>query len=142
MAQPLVIQIVRDPAYTADEMVVLTINGTVQPDRIRLWDDARRKMGEGFGGELSTGEGFGAWVPYGEGIEGYGWDGAGAGVLAHRTVRRFVAGDYEVTAKGVDLLGNDGTACPVLVVAHRPAPPAVTGVSVNGSTVNFNWSDV
>lgn len=142
MAQPLIIPIVRDPEYTADDRVVLTVNGVAQPDRVLLWDQRRRTMGEGFGTDQAAAEGFGAWVPYGEGVEGYGYDGQGAGVLSHRSVRSFVAGDYAITGQGVDFLGNDGDASPVLNVAHRPAPPAVRNVRVQtDGTITFEWSD-
>lgn len=142
MAQPLVIPIVRDPEYTADERVVLRVNGVALPDRVLMWDQRRRTTGEGYGTELATGEGFGAWVPYGEGIEGYGWDGQGASVLSHRTLKSFTAGDYEITGQGVDFVGNGGEVSPVLKLAHRPAPPPVRNVRVGtDGTINFEWSD-
>src|SRR3990167_6157365 len=106
MAQPITLNIPRNPDYYLGDTFQIEIDGAVQPDVLLAWGPTRATMGEGFGVEHQTGEGFGNWKVYGEGIEGYGWDGNGADLMAHETTGAFVAGDYAVRIRGIDAPGN------------------------------------
>lgn len=138
MPEPLNIPVLRDPSYLADDRLALVIEAQAQPDFIHPQDQFRGRRGFGFGHPTRTLFGRivtpGNLTPFGAGAFG-----VGGRRYTHASVRRFAAGDYDVELTPSDELGNAG---PVTsgVIAHRPAPPSPTGLTVSDGSLNWTWS--
>ena len=140
MAERLKITMVRGVGYGAGELVQIEVDGVLQPDRVVMWSASRESVGWGRGGWGEGGDGFGhaGRARFGEGVFGYESLGvSGGGLIEHRTVGRFAAGDYVVRLRGVDVVGNAGPWGEAFVVRHRPRPAPPTGVGVSGDMLEW-----
>lgn len=126
MADKMNIPIIRNASYTPGDRAEIEINGVVQPDIIDLAGLVTPRP----------------VMPFGGGTFGAGVFGAGAAMFVHRTVARFVAGDYAVRIRSVDPLGNESAWSTARTVRHRPAPPPPTALNVNeAGELAWSWSD-
>lgn len=142
MAGLMVIPMVRDTDLMRGDVVRLEVGGVVQPDRVQLWDERRRRMGFGFGtmglqhfGRGALFGGFGSG-PFGLGVMGFGAD-----VAEHVTVNRFAAGDYAVRVRVEDEVGNVGAYGAAVTIKHRPTPDAVDDLRVEAGVLKWSWTD-
>jgi hypothetical protein len=141
MAESLTIQIIRPPDVELDERASVEVDGAVQQDLVRLaGPGSRRRFGAGrlFGrGTFGISRG----MTFGDGLFGAGYFGQGTDVVAHQTLATFVAGDYSVRIRRVDAIGNAGAWTSATNLKHRPTPAAPTNLSLDGSTLSWQWSN-
>lgn len=62
-------------------------------------------------------------------------------VIEHETLALFVAGDYVVRNRGVDVLGNAGAWSDPVTIQHRPKPPPPTNLRLSGNDLLYDWHD-
>lgn len=143
MAMPITLCIARNPAWSADDVLELEVNGQLQPDRIVPWGPQRRFFG--FGRGLPSRTPFGRWViPGNLTLFGQGRFGQGQSKLTHTTLRAFVAGDYTLRLRSRDArreTGNVSDWSDAFIVEHRPAPPAPRNLRVTAGVLAWDWSD-
>jgi hypothetical protein len=114
MAGPITIPIERDAGYAVGERIEVEVAGVVQPDLVLMWDSGAALIEAGGGTPAE---------------------------LRHVTLSRFVAGDYSVRLRGIDLAGNVGDWSSAVVIEHRPKPAAPTGLVVVGDELRGDWVD-
>lgn len=141
MAAPLVIRYVRHPDYLPGDHLELEVDNAVQGDRIVPWGPDRALVGFGLTAAIQAPFGLGPALPFGEGGFGYGRFGLGAEIVVHRTLRPYVAGDYDVRLRSVDQLGNASAWNTAATVKHRPKPPAPRALRLDGAVLRWDFSD-
>lgn len=140
MPGSLAISLIRSLDSMPGDVGVLTVNGSVQPDRIMLADIARPRNGYGYGSGVATGYGFGRGPRYGNGVYGAGWYGQGTEAMTITTQTSFPAGDYSVQVRAVDAAGNASAYSASVVVAHRPTPDAPANLQVAAGKLTWTWT--
>ncbi len=141
MAAPLTVRFIRDFDYLQDDRLQLEVDGLLQPDSVTIWTALRDHLGFGRDADSSSGFGFATGLAFGSGAFGAGYFGQGAEIAEHRSVRRFVAGDYAIRMRAIDALGNLGDWSIVVTLEHRPPPPPPFNLALTGNTLTWDWSD-
>ena len=139
MGMPLFIQIIRDPSYTPGENLQVEVNGELQPDLVPYWAAGRQRAGFGYDDTERSAFGTATTPPFGDGVFGYAGFEDETAVLEHRTVKAFRAGNYAVRIRGRDMLDNVGEWSEPATIYHRPPPPAVNRLRLDGSNIRFDY---
>jgi len=140
MAEPIQIKGVQEPNWKSNDNLDLKVDGNLQVDRITPWGQQRDRHGYGAGNYGRGGYGQGPRPGYGAGPYGrfYGW---GVDSFRHDTTQTFVAADYSLELRHVDLLGNESAFSAPQIIKHRPRPPAPVVAGVDSDLLSWTWSD-
>ena len=140
MAEPLNITITKPPSLLPDDKVWFMVDGVNDVVIDNLHGTTRKSQGFGHGIFGYTPFGSSILGPeFGNGPFGLGPHGRGVSTTTITTESEYVAGDYLITAKGVDVLGNAGELSNSVTIQHRPTPPPPFNLATTSGTDNLVW---
>ena len=141
MAESISITITKPPSLLPDDEVWIMVDGVNDVIVDDLHGTIRKN--QGFGNGIFGYTSFGSSVPgpgFGNGPFGLGLFSRGVDTTTITTETEYIAGDYLLTAKGVDILGNAGEMSNSVTIQHRPTPPPPFNLAITFGTDNLVWS--
>lgn len=141
MAGQLTIPVLRETRFIyGDEIgMKLTAKGSDEPDYLPIWGIERKTMGFGFGAFGAGRLGYMPGVGFGVGPFGLGALGQGALTGLHKTATTRRAGDYSVSVRARDTLGNVGSYATAETVQHRPTPSPPKTLTLDTASNEICW---